>query len=363
MESYRIAVSPGDGVGEEFIRQAKKVLKALERRYAVRFELTELTTCGPAIDAYGIALREEDMAAALGCRAILFGNIGDAARVGEVAEKTPVYALAAMRKAFHVCTNSRPVRIFPSTASLSPLKESITEKGMDILIVRDLMGGMIAGERHHRFGAGGEEASDLEFYTEEMVRFSADFAFRSARRRRKKLTSVDKANVLYSSKLWRQTVIDMGRQFPEVELRHHYVDNASMELLVHPSDFDVILASNVFGDILADEVAQISSTPWMFGSAELAADGRGVYTPNQLHHPRSTEWSGRGKANPVGIIDALSLLLRYSCGRGDLADAVDAAVRGILAQGLFTEEAVPEGGRILSSDELGDTVAALTGQA
>ena len=163
---------------------------------------------------------------------------------------------------------------------------------------------------------------DLEYYTEDMIRHSADFAFRAAKRRKQKLASVDKANILYSGKLWRQTVSDVGKQFPEVHLTHHYVDNAAMELLVSPSEFDVVLASNVFGDILADEISQISGTPWLFGSAELAMDGRGVYTPNQLHHPNGMQWAGQGIASPYGIIDATSLLLRYSCGRNDLADAI-----------------------------------------
>ena len=358
METYKIAVSAGDGIGEELLRQAEKILHALERRFDVQFAITELVTCGPAIDRYGTALRDEYLAAALDCRAMLFGNIGDAKRVGEEPKRTPVYALAKMRKGFRVCTNSRPIRILPAAASLSPLKESITAKGMDILIVRDLMGGMIVGERHRRHGADGEEASDLEYYTEDMVRHSAEFAFRCAGRRQRKLTSIDKANVLYSSKLWRQTVIETGKKFPDVRLNHYYVDNAAMELLIHPSDFDVILTSNVFGDILADEIAQISGTPWLFGSAELAADGRGVYTPNQLHHPRGTEWAGKGFVNPCGILDATSLLLRYSCSRSDLAETVDAAVRSVLAEMLFTAEAVPEGGKIVSTGALGDAAAA-----
>ncbi len=357
METYHIAVSAGDGIGEELLRQAKKLFAALEQRDSVRFALTEVTTCGPAADAWGTAFRKEDLETVKQCRAILFGNIGDPKRVSAEGKLSSVYALTSARRAFQVCTSSRPVRIFPATAELSPLKPSITEKGMDILIVRDLMGGMIAGERHRWHGAGGEEASDLEYYTEEMIRHSAVFAFRAAKRRRQVLTSVDKANVLYSSKLWRQTVMEIGKEYPEVSLNHHYVDNAAMELLVEPSVFDVVLASNVFGDILSDEIAQISGTPWMFGSAELAVDGRGVYTPNQLHHPHSSEWAGKGIVNPCGVLDAASLMLRYSCGRGDLADTVDAAIRKVLDRGLFTAEAVPQGGTVVTTNELGDAVA------
>ena len=190
-----------------------------------------------------------------------------------------------------------------------------------------------------------------------MIRHSADFAFRAAKRRKQKLASVDKANILYSGKLWRQTVSDVGKQYPEVHLTHHYVDNAAMELLVRPSEFDVILASNVFGDILADEVSQISGTPWLFGSAELAMDGRGVYTPNQLHHPNGMQWAGKGIVSPFGIIDATSLLLRYSCGRDDLADAIDTAVKKTISKKLFTSESAPQDSIICTTDELGDYVA------
>ena len=354
METYKIALSAGDGIGEELILQSKKILKALEQSFGVSFEIIDILSCGPAIDVYGTALRDEDIEAALGCRAILFGNIGDAQKVSEDPTHSPVYALISMRKAFRVCTNSRPVRILSETASLSPLKESITAHGMDILIVRDLMGGMITGQRHRSHGVYGDEASDLEYYTEDMIRHSADFAFRAAKRRKQKLA---KANILYSGKLWRQTVSDVGKQFPEVHLTHHYVDNAAMELLVSPSEFDVVLASNVFGDILADEISQISGTPWLFGSAELAMDGRGVYTPNQLHHPNGMQWAGQGIASPYGIIDATSLLLRYSCGRNDLADAIDHAVKEAISKKLFTGESAPQDSIICTTDELGDYVA------
>ena len=357
METYKIALSAGDGIGEELVLQSKKVLKALEQSFGVSFEIIDILSCVPSIEVYGTALRDKDIEAALGCRAILFGNIGDAQKVSEDPALSPVYALTSMRKAFQVCTNSRPVRILSETASLSPLKESITSQGMDILIVRDLMGGMITGERHRQHGLYGEEASDLEYYTEEMIRHSADFAFRAAKRRKQKLTSVDKANILYSGKLWRQTVSDVGNRYPEVQLTHHYVDNAAMELLVHPSEFDVVLASNVFGDILADEISQISGTPWLFGSAELAMDGRGVYTPNQLHHPNGMQWAGKGIVSPYGILDATSLLLRYSCGRNDLADVVDEAIKRTISKRLFTKEAAPRGSILCTTDELGDYVA------
>lgn len=306
MDIYKIAVSPGDSVGEELIAQARKLFHALESKYKVHFELTEICICAPAIRRWGTALRDEDIALAMGCRAILFGNIGFAkSETGS----SSVYALTAMRRAFQVCTNIRPVRLYQEAESLSPLKPSITGRGIDILVVRDLMGGMINGERHQWQSQNGRAASDLEWYNEEMIAHSARFAFTSARERHGLVTSVDKANILSSSKLWREKVCEISQGYPELRLEHDYVDHAAMELLVRPWSYDVILTSNVFGDILADEVAQITGTPWMFGSGELARDGRGIYTPNQLHHPRGEELAGKDAVNPYGIMDAVSLLL------------------------------------------------------
>lgn len=357
MELYKIAMTAGDTVGAELVAQAVKLLRALEKNYDAGFDIVEIISGGPAVDLYGTAFREKDIEAVSECRAILFGNIGDGRYKSQKAEKNPLYALAAMRKAFQVCTNIRPVRIRPEYESLSPLKQAITSKGMDILIVRDLMGGMINGEHRQSEGDEGHEASDLEYYNEKIIEHSARFAFQSAESRRGKLTSVDKANILSSSKLWRRKVIETGWGYPAVELDHDYVDHAAMELLVKPWKYDVILTSNVFGDILADEAAQITGAPWLFGSAELAMDGRGVYTPNQLHHPRGNELEGKGIVSPYGVLDAVSLMLRYSCGRPDLAFAAATAIDRTVRERLFTGEAVPEGGTAVSTDRLGDMIA------
>lgn len=357
MNTYQVAFSPGDSVGQELISQAKKVLNAVEKKCGILFSLFEFQSCTPAIEAYGTALREEDLQKAKQCRAILFGNLGNSSRQMERPELSPVYALKAARDAFHVFTNIRPVRIQPEYESLSPLKQSITSRGMDILIVRDLMGGMIAGDRQEHDGIHGREASDLEYYNESIVQHSATFAFEAAARRKKHVTSVDKANVLSSGKLWRQKVIEIGSCYPQITLDHDYVDYAAMELLVRPWEYDVILTSNVFGDILSDEIAQISGAPWMFGSGELAMGGRGIFTPNQLHHPRGAELAGKGLVCPYGVIDALSLLLRYSCNLPIAADLVDRAIKRAIHAHLFTGEAIPEGGVVVTTDELGDIIA------
>lgn len=362
MEHYKIALSPGDTVGSELLSQARKVLAALALRFGVNFDILEIASCGPAIDAYGTAFRDEDIRAALECQAILFGNIGDTGHTGHQPWETSVYALLSARQAFHVCTNIRPVYLLPELECLSPLKAELCRKGIDILIVRDLMGGMLNGEHYKAHLSSGWEASDLEYYNEEMVLHSALFAFRSARQRRGRVTSVDKANILSSSKLWRGKVGGIHALFSDVELVNDYVDHTAMELLIHPYDYDVLLTSNVFGDILADEAAQITGTPWLFGSAELAKDNRGVYTPNQLHHPRGSELAGTGEVSPYGILDTLQLLLRYSCGRQDMADTLAGAIKSALKDGLFTAEARPPWGMILSTDELGDEIAKRIGE-
>lgn len=359
MDHYKIALTPGDTVGAELLFQVHKMLAALAHRFSVTFDILEITSCGPAIDAYGTALRDKDISAALECQAILFGNIGNAGHTNRRPQlrENPVYALLSARRAFHVCTNIRPVYLLPELECLSPLKPEICCKGIDILIVRDLMGGMLNGEHYKAHLPNGWEASDLEYYNEEMVLHSALFAFRSAQLRKCKVTSVDKANVLSSSKLWRGKVGGIHSLFSDVELINDYVDHTAMELLIHPYEYDVLLTSNVFGDILADEATQITGTPWLFGSAELAKDTRGIYTPNQLHHPRGCELAGKGEVNPYGILDALQLLLRYSCGRPDMADTLASAIKSTLKDGLFTAEAYLSWGKLLSTNELGDEIA------
>lgn len=216
---------------------------------------------------------------------------------------------------------------------------------------------MIPGKKVRRKTEDGREASDLEYYHEDMIGQSAEWAFQIARTRRAAVTSLDKANVLSSSVLWREKVREISKKYEDVQLRNIFVDAAAMEVITNPAAFDVILTSNVFGDILADEITQLSGTPWLFGSAEIAADGRGVYTANQLHHPRGDALEGTGTVCPYGILSALALLLQYSCERADLADQVLEAVDWAVAQKLFTEETGITQVLPVSTDAVGDAVA------
>lgn len=353
---YHIALSAGDDVGAELISQTLKVLHKLEEVSDARFELRELLTCGPAVEKYGVSLPEETVAAAEDCCAFMFGNIGSGTDA-MTENQMPAHALIEIRRLFKVCANLRPVYSCPGLEELSPLKSELINKGIDLLFVRDLSGGMIPGHKKHGMGPFGEEASDKEYYNEEMIDNSAHIAFNAAAGRRRKVLSVDKANVLESGKLWRSKVKLIAEQYPGVEVSHDFVDHTAMELLRVPDEFDVLLTSNTFGDILSDEASQLTGTPNLYGSAELAKDMRGVYTPNQLHHPRGKELEGKGIVSPYGILNATAMLLRYSCGREDLAQKLENAILKAIADGLFTAEFAPEGAKILSTDELGQAIA------
>lgn len=304
-------------------------------------------------DECGDPIPKEVLDEALECQAVLFGNIGAKKHQNLPREKKPEQALMKMRQGLQVCTNLRPVRLLPELKAFSPLKESIIKDGFDILMVRDVSSGMLAGKHIVGTGESGREASDLEYYNESIIAKTASYAFRRAKHRKNKVTSLDKANVLASSALWRQKVIELSANYPGVILENRYVDTASMDVIREPGVFDVILTSNAYGDIIADELTQLSGTPSLFGSAELAPDGRGIYTPNQLHNPNEA-LIGQGTVCPVCIFSAVSMLLRYSLNESELARRVDRACHFMLNRHHATEELCLPGDTILTTDEFGD---------
>lgn len=365
MLKYPIAIIPGDGVGPELTDQAIKLFHTLEEftnlRSAapnVHFDLHILKACGASIDECGDPIPKEVLDEALECQAVLFGNIGAKKYQNLSREKKPEQALMKMRQGLQVCTNLRPVRLLPELKAFSPLKESIIKDGFDILMVRDVSSGMLAGKHIVGTGESGREASDLEYYNESIIAKTASYAFRRAKHRRNKVTSLDKANVLASSALWRQKVIELSANYPGVILENRYVDTASMDVIREPGVFDVILASNAYGDIIADELTQLSGTPCLFGSAELAPDGRGIYTPNQLHNPNE-DLIGQGTVCPVCIFSAVSMLLRYSLNEAELARRVDKACQLLLERRYATKELHLPGDTILSTDAFGDQMCAV----
>ncbi len=360
MLNHPIAIIPGDGVGPELTCQAVKLFRALEAFTSLRssvpnvhFELHMLEACGASIDRCGDPLPQELLKEAMQCRAVLFGNIGAKKYQSLPIRQRPERALTELRRAFQVCTNLRPVKLTRALKAFSPLKESIIKNGFDILVVRDVSSGMLANEHYAGTGAEGREASDLEYYSETAIAKTAGYAFRRARGRRGKVTSLDKANVLASGVLWREKVVELSASYPDVRLENRYVDAAAMDVIREPDAFDVILTSNAYGDIIADELTQLTGTPCLFGSAELAADGRGLYTPNQLHHPNEN-LAGTGTVCPICIFSAIAMLLRYSLNELELGRRVDSACQTMIDSRFATEELCLPGDTLLTTEQMGD---------
>lgn len=355
MKHYQIGMIPGDTVGPELARQAEKVLNFYSGKNNIKFELHHLNACGPAIEKFGTPLPDKDLNTAKKCVALLFGNIGDRRYQHLPFPSRPEYAFMELRKQMSVCTNIRPIFMPQSCRDLSPLKPEFLQNGFDMVVVRDIQGGMLAGKRKAGCNETGRIASDLEYYDEIMIEITARHAFEIAATRKKKVDSLDKASVLASSTLWRKKVTETACDYPGIQLKHHYIDNAAMEVIITPGDFDVILTNNVFGDIIADELTQLSGAPALFGSAELAQNGRGIYTPNQLHHPHG-EIAGKNIVSPIGILNALAMLLTHSCNEPEVAGQLASAIEAVFHNRLTTPELPIDGFEKISTDELGDEV-------
>ncbi|PHM33599.1 3-isopropylmalate dehydrogenase [Xenorhabdus innexi] len=352
---YHIAVLPGDGIGPEVMKQAHKVLDAIRHRFAIRITTSEYDIGGIAIDRHGSPLPDVTVSGCENADAILFGSVG-----GPKWEHLPPAsqpergALLPLRKHFRLFSNLRPARLYTSLASFCPLRHDIAEKGFDILCVRELTGGIYFGQPKGREGEGKyERAFDTEVYHRFEIERIARIAFESARKRRHKVTSIDKANVLQSSVLWREIVSEIAKEYPDVEINHMYIDNATMQLIKAPSQFDVLLCSNIFGDILSDECAMITGSMGMLPSASLNEQGFGLYEPAGGSAP---DIAGKNIANPIAQILSTALLMRYSLKRDDIADAIESAINYVLEQGYRTAD-LAGNGKAISTDEMGDIIA------
>lgn len=325
----RVVILPGDGIGPEVAEAALACLKAAARFSNVTLDIEYCAFGGAAIDQHGDPLPEETLRACLQADAIFLGAVGGPRWDG--AARRPEQGLLQLRQALGVFANLRPLRVQPGLEGFSPLREALVS-GVDILIVRELTGGIYFGARTE----GEAEASDLCAYTREEIERVARVAFEAARGRRKHLTSVDKANVLATSRLWRNTVSDLGaRDFPDVALHHQLVDSMAMKLITGPREFDVVLTENMFGDILSDEASVIAGSIGLSPSASLGASGPGLYEPI---HGSAPDIAGEDKANPVGAILSAAMLLRHSLGEEKAATALEAAVASALDQGLRTAD-------------------------
>lgn len=350
----QIAVLPGDGIGPEITAQAARVLNAV----APDLTLVEAAVGGAAYDLYGHPLPPETLELAQNSAAILFGAVGDWKYDTLDRALRPEQAILGLRKAMGLFANLRPAILYPQLAEASSLKPEVVS-GLDILIVRELTGdiyfGQPRGVRVVENGpfAGDKQGFDTMLYAETEIRRIARIAFEAAQKRNKKLCSVDKANVLETSQLWRDVMIEVAQDYPDVELSHMYVDNAAMQLVRAPKEFDVIVTGNIFGDILSDEAAMLTGSIGMLPSASLNASNQGLYEPS---HGSAPDIAGQNKANPLATILSAAMLLRYSLGRENEAQRIEQAVAKVLEQGLRTADIQSAGTQLVGTIEMGDAV-------
>ncbi|MDR1018113.1 MAG: 3-isopropylmalate dehydrogenase [Lachnospiraceae bacterium] len=353
----RLGIIKGDGIGPEIIDEAIKVLKVIEKKYNHEFELIDLYLGGASIDKFGEPLTDDTIKLAKTCDAVLMGSIGGDANTSPwyklPSEKRPEAGLLKIRKELGVFANLRPGILFDGLKSASPLREDIIADGFDITIVRELTGGLYFGKRSTSVVDGLRTAVDTLTYNEFEIRRVAIKAFEIAMLRNKKLTSIDKNNVLDSSKLWRQVVEEVHENYKEVELNHMLVDNAAMQLVKDPTQFDVILTENMFGDILSDELSQITGSIGMLPSASLNETKFGLYEPSGGSAP---DIAGQNIANPIATILSLSMLFRYSLDLIDEADSIEKAVNEVIKAGFRTADIYSEGNIKLGTSQMGDVI-------
>ena len=353
--NYNIALIKGDGIGPEISNEAVKVLKKVQELYGHNFEINEVCGAGDAVDKFGEPIPKETLQACIDSDAVLIGNIGGSKWNDVELDKKPVKAILEIRKALNTTSNLRPITLNQNLKQFSPLKENIISKGIDILVVRDLAGSVICGEKKSGVGEFGREASDLEYYNEQIIKRSANRAFSAALNRKKLVSSIEKSNVLASSMLWKEVVNEISINYPDVKIKHHLVDTAAMEVILNPEKFDVIVTTNMFGDILADELSQITGTACMLPSAELDVNGKGLFTPNQLHHPDESI-IGKDKANPIGLISSVALMLRYSFELHEEANIILKAIDLAIEKGYRTEDIFSKGTKLVGTQMMGDII-------
>lgn len=354
MKNYKIVLLEGDGIGPEIVAEATKVLNKAAERFGFSVSYENALLGGIAIDETGVPLPEETVDACKKADAVLLGAVGGWKWDTLPGHLRPEAGLLGIRSALGLYANLRPARIFAPLREASPLKQEIIGQDMDIMIVRELTGGIYFGERGREEKDGVQSAYDTERYSVPEIERIARIGFEIAQKRNKKLCSIDKANVLESSRLWRETVIRISEDYPDVELSHLYVDNAAMQLVRNPSQFDVIVTSNIFGDILSDEASMISGSIGMLSSASLAAGTFGLYEPI---HGSAPDLAGKGIANPLATILSVAMMLRYTFDEAEAAEAIERAVAEVLTEAR-TPDIYAEGMKKVSTAEMGNLVAA-----
>ncbi|WP_281533070.1 3-isopropylmalate dehydrogenase [Anaerocolumna aminovalerica] len=357
--NYNIAVIPGDGIGPEITIEARKVLDKIGEKYGHHFNYTEVLMGGISIDTYGVPLTEEALAAAKKSDSVLLGavggNVGQSDWYSLPPDLRPEAGLLSIRKGLGLFANIRPAVLFHQLKAACPLKDEIIGEGFDFVVIRELTGGLYFGERGITTENGIRNSFDTLRYDENEIRRIAKRAFEVAMKRNKRVCSVDKANVLDSSRLWRQVVEETAEGYPYVELTHMLVDNCAMQLVRDPKQFDVILTENMFGDILSDEASMVTGSIGMLASASLGETKLGLYEPS---HGSAPDIAGQNKANPIATILSAAMMLRYSFDLEEAADKIEGAVKTVLEKGYRTIDIMSEGKILVGTKEMGDSIVA-----
>ena len=361
--SYAITVLPGDGIGPEVTAEAVKVMEAVGRRFGHSFQVSSGPVGGNAIDEFGTPLPDDTLALCHGADAILFGAVGGPKWDDPAATVRPEDGILAIRKGLGLFANLRPVKVYPALINSSPIRPEVLD-GVDMMVVRELTGGLYFARPKRRWRTSrGRRGVDTLRYTEQEIERILRVGFELARGRRRLLTSVDKANVLESSRLWREIANELSEEYPDVELEHVLADNAAMQIVRNPAHFDVMVAENTFGDILTDEASVLSGSMGMLPSASLAGlsgsspGGERRVSLYEPIHGSAPDIAGQGIANPVGAILSLAMLLRHSLDLEEEARAVEAAVEGVLAEGYRTADIAGDGGDVVSTGRMGEVIA------
>jgi len=355
---FKILLLPGDGIGPEVMDEGLKVIRAIEGKTDLHFDIETGLIGGSSIDKTGLPIEDETLKRANMMDAVIMGAVGGTKWESLPFDKRPERGLLAIRSSMGVFANIRPVKIFEPLIDASPLKENVV-RGTDIMIFRELTGGIYFGEPRGKFLDNGvRKGINTEVYSETEVTRIAEIAFKTAQKRRRKVTSVDKANVLESSEVWREIVSEVGRKYPDVSLEHMYVDNCSMQILRRPGDFDIILTTNLFGDIISDEAAMLTGSIGMLPSCSIGFKKAGLYEPV---HGSAPDIAGRGIANPIAMILTIGMMMRFSLGQENLANLIEMAVDNILKKGYRTEDisSYSRGKKkikVLKTKEMGDII-------
>ena len=353
---YNIALVKGDGIGPEIVDSSVRVLEKIQDTFGHTFNFTAYLAGGCAIDAFGLPLPEETIEGCKKSDSVLLGAVGGPKWDTLPGHLRPEKALLGLRSALGLYTNLRPAKLYPSLSAECPLRADIVSKGFDLMMVRELTGGIYFGERGRRNGPNGEEAYDTEAYSVMEIERIAHAAFETARKRRKDVISIDKANVLETSRLWRETVHRIAAEYPDVTLSDMLVDNAAMQLVRCPSRFDVVVTSNMFGDILSDEASQITGSIGLLPSASLGSGRLGMYEPI---HGSAPDIAGQNKANPIATILSAAMMLRYSFDLTEEADCIEGAVNSVLEAGYRTADIIGASDQApISSIEMTDAILA-----